>query len=95
MVCKIAWQDGPARATARRDPRSLPGKVLRTRSAVLRAVAHPTPISCRSSISASHRTRREEDGRKAISAINFLTMARPNELKFSATRTNAPGPPTT
>ena len=25
MVCKIAWQDGLACATARREPRSLPG----------------------------------------------------------------------
>ena len=32
-------------------------------------------------------------GSSAISAISFLTMAWPNELKSSATITNAPGPP--
>jgi hypothetical protein len=31
----------------------------------------------------------------AISAISFLTMMSPNELEFSATMTNAPGPPMT
>jgi hypothetical protein len=31
----------------------------------------------------------------AISAISFLTSALPKELKFSATMTNAPGPPMT
>jgi hypothetical protein len=31
----------------------------------------------------------------AISAIIFFTMARPNDWKFSATITNAPGPPIT
>jgi hypothetical protein len=31
----------------------------------------------------------------AISAISFLTMTSPNELEFSATMTNAPGPPMT
>jgi hypothetical protein len=31
----------------------------------------------------------------AISAISFLVMALPKELKFSATTTNAPGPPMT
>ena len=31
----------------------------------------------------------------AISAISFLTMMSPNELIFSATMTNAPGPPMT
>jgi hypothetical protein len=31
----------------------------------------------------------------AISAISFLVMALPKELKFSATATNAPAPPMT
>jgi hypothetical protein len=37
-------------------------------------------------------TVRDGANESAISAIIFLMMARPKELKFSATRTNAPGP---
>jgi hypothetical protein len=43
-VCKIAGQDGPACATARAIPGRCRGQVLRTLSAVPRAVAHPTAI---------------------------------------------------
>ena len=34
-------------------------------------------------------------GTQAISAISFFTIAWPNELWFSATITNEPGPPVT
>src|SRR5262249_24313851 len=57
------------------------------RGIVYRAAAKPAT---------SQRTKRCGEGESAaISAISFLMMARPNELKFSATRTNAPGPPIT